>query len=297
MKHARTPRRLSTAAVLSALAAPAVAQQGEDGIWLPGVSAKVTLDYTSQYFFRGYEQLDADQGLVLQPGAQFTLDVVDDVTATVGTWGSIHTDTAGPPAGKANPSSWYEQDIYASLDATLGDFDLGVGLTYYTYPSSAFSADIVELNLSVAYDDAELLGDFAFNPYIAVAIELQNNAAPDENTYLELGGAFTIPTEGTVIEDWAWTVPFAVGLSIDDYYNRPVAAGGDEEFFGFFRIGLAGSIAMSELVGYEEWFGAWELGVGVYVLLLNSDVALTDNADGTSDNIQFYATIGISRAW
>jgi uncharacterized MnhB-related membrane protein len=37
--------------------------------------------------------------------------------------------------------------------------------------------------------------------------------------------------------------------------------------------------------------------VGVYVLLLNNDVALTDNADGSSDNIQFYATVGISREW
>jgi uncharacterized protein (TIGR02001 family) len=297
LKHPEPTRLFTTAAVLGMLAAPAAAQEGEEGIWLPGVSAKVTLDYTSQYFFRGYEQLDADQGLVLQPGAEFTLDVVDDVTATVGTWGSIHTDTDGPPGVVSNPSSWYEQDVYASLDATLGDFEAGVGLTYYTYPSSATNIDVTELNLTLAYDDSELLGDLAFNPYIEVAVELQNNAGTDENTYLELGGAFTLPTQDTAIADWSWTVPFKVGLSIDDYYNRPVTVGGDEEFFGYFQIGLAGSIPLSELIGTDEYLGAWDLGVGVYVLLLNNDVALTDNADGSSDNIQFYATVGISREW
>ena len=290
MRSSKLTRLFSTAAVVGALSVPALAQE-EEGLFIPGASAEVTLDYVTQYFFRGYEQLDADQGIVLQPGASFTIDVVDDVTATVGTWGSIHTDT---PGAGANPSSWYEQDVYGSIDATIGDFSAGVGITYYTFPSNAANADITELNLSLGYDDSDLLGDFAFAPYVAVAIEMQNNVGGDENGYLELGGEFSLPTEGTAIEAWTWSVPFAFGLSIDNYY---VDASGEDEFFGFFSIGLAGSIPLSELIGTDEYVGAWDLSVGVTFLLLNSDVALVDNADSTGDNFQIYGTVGISRSW
>ncbi len=295
MKSSKLTRLFSTAAVVGAFAMPAVAQEG-DGIHIPGASASVSLDYVTQYFFRGFEQADSDQGVVLQPGAEFTIPVVEDVTATVGTWGSIHTDTATTTSG-SNPRSWYEQDIYAYLEAVFGDVTASLGLTYYTYPSTTTNADITELNVAFSYDDSELLGDFAFAPYVALAFELQNNsvgAAGDENAYLELGGAFTIPTEGTVIEDWSWSVPFAFGLSIDNYY---VDASGEDEFFGYFQVGLEGSIALAELIGYDEWFGAWDLTTGVYFLILNSDVALTDNADDTSDNFQVYALVGISRDW
>lgn len=290
LRSSKLTRLFSTAAVVGAIATPALAQE-EEGIFIPGASAEVTLDYVTQYFFRGYEQADSDQGVVLQPGASFTIDVTEDVSATVGTWGSIHSDA---PSATANPSSWYEQDVYASLDATLGDFSAGVGVTYYTYPSNAANIDITELNFSVGFDDSDLLGDFAFSPYVAVAVEIHNTAAGDENAYLELGGEFALPTEGTAIEAWSWSVPVAVGLSIDNYYTD---ASGEDEFFGYASVGLVGSIPMSELIGSDEYVGAWDLTVGVTLLILNSDVALVDNADDTGDNFQLVGSVGISRAW
>lgn len=291
MKSSTLTRLFSTAAVIGAIATPALADNHEEGIFIPGASAEVTLDYVTQYFFRGYEQSNTDTGGSLQPGASFTIDVVDDVTATVGTWGAFESDA---PAGSQNPTAWYEQDVYASLDATMGDFAASVGITYYTYPSSAANIDITELNLGLGFDDSELFGDFAFSPYVAVAIELHNTAAADENAYLEIGGEFALPTEGTAIEAWSWSVPFAIGMSLDTYYTD---TSGAEEFFGFASIGLVGSIPLSELIGSDEYVGAWDLTVGVTLLLLNSDVALTDNADDTSDNMQVYGSIGISREW
>lgn len=291
MKSSKLIQLFSTAAVLGALAAPAVADNHEEGIFIPGASADLTLDYVTQYFFRGYEQLDSDQGVVLQPGASLTVDVVDGVTGTIGTWGSIHTDT---PGAGANPSSWYEQDVYGSLDTTVGDFAVGAGFTYYTYPSAAANGDIWELNFYASYDDSELLGDFAVNPYIAVAWEVQNNVGTDENTYLELGGAFALPTEGTAIEAWDWSVPFAFGLSIDTYY---VDASGADEFFGYASVGLAGSIAMSELIGTDEYVGAWDLTLGLTLYFLNSDVALTDDTGNSSDNFQVVGSAGLSRSY
>lgn len=290
MKSLKLTHLFSTAAVVGTLATPALAHD-EKGVFIPGASAEVTLDYVTQYFFRGYEQSNTDTGGSFQPGASLTIDVTEDVTATIGTWGAFEFDA---PTTTTNPSAWYEQDVYASLDATIGDFAAGVGITYYTYPSNAGNVDITELNLGLSYDDSDLLGDFAFNPYVAVAIELHNTAATDENAYLELGGEFTLPTEGTAIDAWSWTVPVAVGLSIDNYY---VDGSGEDEFFGFASVGLVGSIPLSELIGSNEYFGAWKLNAGVTVLFLNSDVDLTDNKDDTSDNMQVYGTFGISRNW
>lgn len=296
MKNSKLTRLFSTAAVVGTLAAPGLAQE-EEGIFIPGASAQITLDYVTQYFFRGYEQLDSDQGIVLQPGASFTIDISENATATIGTWGSINTDA---PTAPANPSSWYEQDIYASYDRSAGDVSYGVGLTAYTYPALAANT-VLEANAYLSYDDSDLLGDLAFNPYVMVAVELNNtntnSATGDEGTYLEVGGTFSLPTEGTAIEAWDWSIPFAIGMSLDDYYNDGSTAAAADEFFGFASVGVVGTIPMSELIGSDEYVGAWDLSVGVTVLFLNSDVPLTDNFDDNSDNIQFVGTVGISRSW
>jgi len=233
-----------------------------------------------------------DLGAGFQPGIEFTLPVDDGIGLTVGTWGSMHTEVTG---GGSNPSSWYEQDVYASLGFAYGDFSFSTGLTYYTYPSAAVNSDITEAFASVSYDDSELFGDFAFNPYLLVAVELQNNVGSDENSYAEVGGAFTLPTEGTVIEDWSWSVPFAIGMSLQNYYND---ATGAENFIGFYSVGLQGSIAMANLIGYDQWFGAWDLNAGVTLYLLNSDVAgISKSTTDENDNYQFVLNVGVSRDW
>lgn len=288
MRSSKLTRLFSTAAVVGALTVPALAQEEAEGIFIPGASAEVTMDYVTTYYFRGYEQSNTDTGGSFQPGASMTIGLTDDVSATIGTWGAFEFD---PPAGSQNPSSWYEQDVYGSIDAAFGDFTAGVGLTYYTYPSNAANIDITELNLSVGYDDSEALGDFSFSPYVAVAYEIHNTAAADENVYLEIGGEFGLPTEGTAIEAWSWSIPFAIGMSLDDYYTD---AGGDDEFFGYASIGVVGSIPMSELIGTDEYFGAWDLSVGITLLILNDDVALTDNS---TDDYAVYGSIGLSRSW
>lgn len=293
MRNSKLTRLFSTAAVIGALSTPAMAQE-QEGIFIPGASAEITLDYVTQYFFRGYEQSNTDTGGSFQPGASFSIDVTEDVSATIGTWSAFEFDA---PVGNVNPSAWYEQDVYASLDTTVGDFSMGIGVNTYTYPAVAGSNTVVELAGTIGYDDSDLFGDFAFSPYATLAVEVNNTNTlnGDESSYLELGGEFSLPTEGTAIEAWTWSVPFAIGLSVDDYY---VDASGSDEFFGFASVGLAGSIPMSELIGSDEYFGAWDLSVGVTVLFLNSDVAgQVDNTDDTSDNMQLIGSIGLSRSW
>jgi uncharacterized protein (TIGR02001 family) len=288
LKTSTLTRLFTTAAVLGALATPAVADAHEEGIVLPGASANLSLDYVTNYFFRGIEQTDSDSGIVLQPGASFTIPVIDEYTATVGTWGSIHTDA---PTATSNPGNWFEQDLFASIDGPIAEgFSGSVGLTYYTFPSSAVNTDVTELNLAISFDDSELLGEYAFAPYVAVAIELQNNVAADENSYLEIGGAFAIDTEGSFAEGWEVSVPVVAGFSLDNYY---VDASGAEEFFGYASAGVTGSISMEELIGTAEYVGAWDLTAGVIVVFMNGDIngVISDN----SSDIQVIGTLGLSR--
>lgn len=305
MKSSTLTRLFSTAAVLGALAAPAAADDHE-GISLPGASAEVTVDYVTNYFFRGYEQLESDSGVVIQPGASFTIPVVDGVTATVGTWGSIHTGLDGAAPGTTD-GSWYEQDIYASIDATFGDFTASIGYTLYTYPTLPVNG-VHEIGLGLSFDDSEYLGDFAFSPYVFVGIEVNNtnalNGTGDEAVYLEIGGAFSLDslTEGTFAEVWSWEVPVVFGLSLDDYYVSE--ASGSEEFLGYISVGLVGSVPLSEYIGTDEYVGAWDLTLGVTALFLNNEITggpatggiqATDSLNGT--NVQFIGTIGIAREW
>ena len=59
-------------------------------------------------------------------------------------------------------------------------------------------------------------------------------------------------------------------------------------------MGLAGSVPLSEFIGSDEWFGAWDLNLGLTLLILNdSAIGLTDNGD----DFQVIGSVGISRAW
>lgn len=295
MNKLATRALFTTSALLAGLApGQALADEGA-ALELPGASAEITLDYVTNYFFRGYEQGNSDSGVNIQTGASVTLPVYEDsITATIGTWASFQTNE--PPTGIAStsPADWYEQDVYGSVDASFGKFSAGAGITLYTYPGGA-GGDIIEVNLSLAFDDSEYLGDFALNPYVAVALETNNNflVGSTENDYLEIGGAFSLDplTEGTFAASWTWEVPIVAGFSLNSYYAD---ASGSDEFFGYATVGLAGSTPLADLIGYDEWFGAWDLNVGVTLLIFNGDAfAQSDN----SSDIQVIGNIGVSRGW
>jgi len=283
------------AALLAALATTAGQTRADEQQASNGITASASLDYVSIYMFRGYEQLDSDQGLTLQPGIEFTLPVDDGIGLTVGTWGSIHTDTDGPGGGASNPKSWYEQDIYSSLGFDLGMINASLGLTYYAYPSSATNGNITELNLGLSTDPYALCDRSAFSAYIAVAVELQNNLLADENSYLELGGEYTFDLSNDAPVPVVLSIPVAIGFSLDDYYTNNTT--GDNETFGYASIGLMGTLPLSSVLGTDQWLGAWDLTAGATFYFLNSSVALTDNFADSGDNYQVVAKVGISRSW
>ena len=238
------------------------------------------LDIVTAYFFRGYVQ--EDSGFIAQPWAEAGVnvytgdegDALGSVDFTIGYWNSIHSkDTGVGNAGDTKQlDPWYELDLYAGVSATVFDV-VGVGLSYVGYfsPNQAFD-DIHELDLSLSYDDSELLGDFAMAPELTFAFEV-NDTGGTEDHYMQLsfGPSMTIVES----EEYPVTlsVPFNFGFSLDDYY---VDASGDDNFFGWASVGAHFGVPLA-FMGDE--FGAWEAGAGVDLLFLGSAAQDANSGD------------------
>jgi hypothetical protein len=240
------------------------------------------IDYTTAYFFRGYNQ--EDTGLILQPYVTITAAVASNdnftLNAYVGTWNSFHEKKT---ATSGTNSSWFESDLYGGLDFVVGKFTVGAVYTFYTYPNGAFET-IQEIGFKVAYDDTEVLKNaglnFALKPYVGVYIETDDGNGT-EDTYAEIGvaPAFSVGNGITL------TVPLTLGLSLDDYY---LDDGGDNETFGYGAIGAFASLPLGE----AGRFGAWTLTGGVQYIYLFADSAEAANDGGENDEI--LGKVGVS---
>jgi hypothetical protein len=264
MRHAATPgarglRALAIALTLVALgsALPAAAQEGaeeeeEDGGRLSGA---IALDLTNAYFFRGI--LNEREGVIFQPIGELYYSLISyddglirDVSIGGGVWASIHSEETLAEHG---PHSVYEVDWYPLISMELAG---GVSVTtyyyYYTSPNGAFDrAD--ELDVEIAWDDSEVLGRWALQPWANLAVETQNTAFGDEEGMgLQLGVEPTLYTFEDEDYPVSFTLPLELGLGIEDYYEDE---SGGENFFGYFQYGLAMSVPLAFM---PEGFGDWD---------------------------------------
>jgi uncharacterized protein (TIGR02001 family) len=96
--------------------------------------------FVSNYIFRG---ADASNG---KAAAQGGLDAAWDNGLYVGTWTST-VDAANTQVGGGADDSGLEIDLYGGWAKEFGDFNIGIGGTYYTFTDNIVD-DFVELNLS-----------------------------------------------------------------------------------------------------------------------------------------------------
>jgi hypothetical protein len=244
------------------------------------------LDWTSAYFFRGYNQEDG--GLIVQPYLELntTLHKSDklSINGTVGIWNSVHSKQTFSDDGN---SAWYESDIYGRVDFGLqGGWTLSGIYTLYTYPNGAFNS-IQEFGVKAGWDDAPLtekkLG-FALKPYAAVFFELDDGNG-SEDVYLELGISPTVYSFNlNASTPVSLTVPVLLGLSLDDFY---VDNDGDNELFGYGSIGLAAQMPLP----IPSDYGSWSLKASVtYLQLFADSVEIVNNGESN----QFIGTVGVS---
>jgi hypothetical protein len=244
------------------------------------------IDYTTSYFFRGYNQ--EDTGFIFQPYVTVTAALVanDNFTLNgyVGTWNSFHEEKT--LAAATGPSTWYESDIYGGLDFVFGKFTLGTVYTFYTYPNGAFNT-IQELGFKVSYDDTDFMKDkgfFALKPYAAIYFETKDGNGT-EDTYLEVGvtPSFALGDSGVTL-----SVPVVVGMSVDDYY---LDDDGDNEFLGYASVGAFASLPLP----FGSDYGAWTLTGGVQYIQLFADSAEAVNDGGT--DYELLGKVGVSFAY
>jgi hypothetical protein len=223
------------------------------------ISLSITNDFTNTYMFRGIQQ--ERDGFIWQPYVDVGLTVWDDeeapiksVTLGMGVWNSFQTKkTLSRDSG---PSNLYETDFYPSLTVGLpGNFETSVIYYVYTSPNGGFDT-VQEVAFLVGYDDSDLLGRLAMAPTVTFAVETEGTSFGDKR------GSFTgLGVEPVLFasenEDFplAITLPLALGLSIDNYYEEP---GRSNDNFGYVQFGL--TVGM-DLPFVPEEAGTWNFSV------------------------------------
>lgn len=248
-------------------------------------------DFTTAYFFRGYNQ--EDQGVIGQPYLTLYAKLSDEdefnVTGYVGTWNSVHSENTLADTG-GGPDSWYESDFLAGVDVASGAFTVGFIYTLYTYPNGAFDS-IQELGVKLAWDDSEFqegrLG-FALKPYVAVYAETGDRNG-SEDWYGEAGiapGIYTFNEDGKY--PVAITVPLTVGLSLKDYYFDE---GGDEELLGYASAAVTASVPLAFI---PADYGSWNVTGTFQYLYLNAEGLQAANH---GDDYELVGKLGIAFAY
>lgn len=247
---------------------------------------QLNLDYATAYFYRGIIQ--EDTGFILQPSAKMTARLHEHgdfkVEAFLAAWNSFHGQKTAEHTDSDFLEYWYEFDIIGGATFTKGAFSLTAQYAFLTSPSDAFET-VQELNFILAYDDADLLGDFSLHPYVLLAIETGADASDggdsDPGTYLELGIApgFSFDAGRTPV---SITFPTSIGLSLHNYYQN---AARDDDTFGFIQIGAKASFPLP--IG--DRYGSWSINAGASAMFLGDHT--TDFNDGQRE--QFIATVGL----
>ncbi len=270
------------------------------------VSLTLGADITNEYWFRGISQGAGNTGrLVIQPYADVAFDLysfpVGDEEITIGFYVGIWNSFTTSGGNFGSTGNWYEADLYAGFSFGL-PMGFSADVAYIALENPQGGGEFAqEIDLSLAYDDSALWEqagiDFmefgGLQPYILFAFETagSSDGSGQEGIYFEFGFEPSIVILQS--EDYPVTlsVPFALGLSVNDYY----VIGGGDDTFGFASVGFALGVPLS-FVPAE--FGEWEAGVGLTFLFLGDQTRAISVANGTGNqDVRYIVTAGVSMTY
>ncbi len=295
----KTVRTCGTRSLLSALALVMLGGAVPDVAYAQSNSANISgnigLDFSNAYFYRGIRQ--EREGLITQPYGDLSWSLFDDPDAdglhsldfSVGIWNSLHTGPTGSgSSGSAtHVRSWYESDFFTGVTLGLDNWEAAITYTAYMSPNDTFSS-ISELSFSLAMDDSELLGTFAVNPHIVLAIEMDGQADGGdlEGVYFEAGvePGMDLPN-GTA----SVSFPVTFGFSMSNYYENgaPLVGPIFSDAFGYLSIGASLSYPIPNT---PEGYGDWGLSGGVHLLKFGDYLEYLNESDG----VQAIGTFGVN---
>ena len=257
------------------------------------VSFTTGADFSHAYFFRGIKQ--ERKGLVAQPYADINFNVYADddgsglngVTFTLGQWNSLHTGPSGQDGSAANVAPWYESDFFTGVTLAIDNWEAGITYTSYLSPNDSFGT-VQELSFGLAMDDTALLGTFALQPHVLIAVEMNGQAdgGDSEGVYLEFG---VEPGTDVLGESVGVTFPVKIGLSLSDYFENGIDSalpGGFSDTFGYLDVAAVVAVPLP----VSENYGSWELTGGLHLMALGSYLESLNESDG----VQVIGSFGVS---
>lgn len=287
MIHWNRKQRLSAAAAAllaftmsaTAVRAEEAAATDEEGPNLGALSISIDSAFTTAYMFRGIMVIR--DGMIWQPTVELSLGLygseegaVKSVDLGMGFWNSMHSQNL---PGTMGTDGLLETDYYPSLSVTWkGGLTTGVSYYWYTSPNDSFQT-VEEADITLSYDDSELLGKFAMAPTATFAIETKNSSyGTGKGSVVVLGISpgteLKLPFEGADAYPLALTFPVNLGLSMDHYYDD----GTQNDAFGYATIGLHVGVPIACV---PKRFGKWTLNNGFDVYFLDDALERTNNGD------------------
>lgn len=220
------------------------------------ISGDIGVDVVSQYVSRG--SVLENQGFIAQPSINFYVKLyegegfINNITLYLQLWSSLHSENTDQGlvsgTGGSSTPAFYEFDYYPGFNITFAkNFTLSLGYAEFNYPNDGFFTQRL-LQGKIAYNDADLLGAFAINPYFAYEYYLET---PDESSYFEVG-----ISPGFTVGSLKVNFPVKAGFGANGFYTDAV---GNNQGFGY----VSGGVAMSYPLAFiPEKFGTWNVSAG-----------------------------------
>jgi hypothetical protein len=249
------------------------------------LSLTVTLNVPSSYYSRGIAQSNA--GFQFEPSLELKANLFEGGEKDIVTAGFVRAAGFSHFQSVASPvkTNYYEQDV--TLSGGLSFFKrltLESGWTLYAYPGIGSAPQVQEVFGKLSVDDGGLWPfklpgdqDFALAPYLLLARETSGgadgagSAGGGSGTYLELGIDPGYSVEVSKDLPVRFHLPFALGLSLDKYYEVVTASGVQDKTFGFADLGFMLDIPLKFI---PARYGKWTFSGGPHLLWLGQNTKL-----------------------
>lgn len=260
------------------------AQEASDiGLRWRALTGLVEVAVADKYIYNGY--VIQDQGPIVQPYFELAEEfytgsgLLTSASVTFSLFSSFQSREDGA-THTAAPGHWlYETELNSGIELELAKrFTVSVQYVRFESPIDAYQPSNA-IRLTLAWDDKDVSGWFALNPYIAWLAPIPFGWNDGGGNYFEVGIAPSTTFASESRYPVTFTFPITAGFGDDSYYP------GDA--FGYVSLGISASVPLAFL---PKDFGEWRFAAtGTYYRLGLAGAELSN--DGERSQSVFTATL------